>query len=259
MAASISLLAAATIAATMTSSQCGEIVGFESLQQHESQRFFVFGERHGTQEIPRMFGEAVCIMSAHSPILVGLEIDHTQAESISIFLTSDGSAQSREALLDNSHWTIRDGRASQAMLDLLMRLRELRASGRDIEVIPFMLPGNTPEEREHRMAESLIAGLAARPEARVAALIGSAHAGRESFGGIEPTAAYLPRENTVTLRYVPWEICRRSFGCSIGITDPKFRILTTAPPEWRWPSFDLWYAVGQPFTASPPAHEANVP
>lgn len=237
--------------------QCEPVEGIHHLQADDSKRFFVFGERHGTQEIPRLFGEAVCAMSARAPVLVGLEIGSSQQASIDRFMSSDGSPAAREALLANGHWRLNDGRASQAMLDLFQRLRSLKASGRDISVIAFMAPAPAPEDRERGTAEALIEGLEARPGALVMVLIGSIHAERDGLGGIRPAAAYLPDTQTVTLNYVPWDFCRGSFGCGDRGQETRYRIFTNAPPDWRWPRFDLWYAVGEPFTASPLARDGQ--
>ncbi len=225
------------------------------LLQRASTQFIMVGERHGTVQAPHFFGELVCRLSEETPILVGLEIEAYEQAVLDAFMASDGSQDAMADLLEARHWSIRDGRASEAMLDLLIRMRELKAAGRDIELVAFMLPAETPQGREQAMAQALISALERRPEARVAALIGKVHAEREPLGGTSQTASYLPQAATLTLSDVPWELCRRRSQCGAFMREPRYRVVADPPAEWRWPRYDFWYAVGEPFTASPQANE----
>ncbi|MCR9129774.1 MAG: hypothetical protein NXI12_09640 [Alphaproteobacteria bacterium] len=218
-------------------------------------RIIIVGERHGTQQLPDFFGELVCRMSESGPVIVGLEMEADEQEALDAFLASDGSRGAVQTLLDSRHWALTDGRASVAMLDLLIRLRDLREAGRDIELAAFMHPADSSQARERAMAQALTTALERNPEARVAALIGKVHAERERLSGLAPAASFLPEPETLTISYVPWELCRRRSRCGAFLQEPRYRIVADPPAEWRWPVYDFWYAVGEPLTSSPLARD----
>lgn len=228
---------------------CEPILSVDLLRKASTQ-FVIVGERHGTAQIPHFFGELVCRFTQDGPVIVGLEIDADEQDNLDRFLASDGGPDAVAALISSQHWTLNDGRASQAMLDLVVRLHELRAHGRDIEILAFMLPADSREGREQVMAEAMMDAAEARPEARVLSLIGKVHAERTSLGGLDPAASYLPEDRTLTLSYVPWQLCRRRSQCGAFQREPRYRIVANPPAEWQWPVYDYWYAVAEPFAPS---------
>ncbi len=142
--------------------------------------FVVFGEIHGSRELPAIFAEAVCAAaSAGRAVEVGLEQPRGSQARIDTFLASPGATADVAKLLDAPFWLrdYQDGRSSQAQVELLERLRGLRASGLPIHVFPFDIdPGADATEREKAMAESLAAQARAHPQALTMVLVGEVHA-----------------------------------------------------------------------------------
>ena len=142
----------------------------------------LFGEVHGTQELPAFFGEAVCWTSGHLPVQAGLEIPRTEEARIAAFLASPGSSAAVEALTEGPFWTgrVQDGRSSRAMLALLERLRKLRVEGRSIEVFLFdLLESDDTATRDRAMAETIAARVRAHPDDLTMTLSGNVHAQKD--------------------------------------------------------------------------------
>lgn len=223
---------------------CGGIAGAEHVLERKAARCVIVGERHGTEQIPAFFGDLVCHAGERAPVVVGVEIEAHQQASLDAYLKSDGGLDARAALLREDHWRNRDGRASAAMFALIERLRQLRAQGWDITLLAFMVPARDGDARERGMAEAWVAALRAQPQARLFALIGRVHAETQPIGFRAPAASYLPAAQRLTLSYVPSDL--------VG---GGARVMASAPPEHAWPRYDLFYSVGAPFKASPPARE----
>lgn len=251
--ASVAALGFAAVQADPRTRQCDPVSGLEQLTAQPERRYLVIGESHGTRELPRFFGEIVCNLSQQRPVVVGLEMGHLYQPALDDFMQSDGSAAARARLLASAHWNVPDGRASEAMLDLLIRLRDLTEQGAELSIVPFMLPSPSPEERERLMAQTLIDAAEANPDTRVVALVGRIHAEREPLGGVMKMAAHLPPDQTLTLSYVPWEACLGAYGCGLPSREGGYHIVANAPPEWSWPRYDLWYTVGSRLHTSPNA------
>ncbi|MCU1281073.1 MAG: hypothetical protein JWM53_4619 [bacterium] len=136
------------------------------------------GEMHGTVEIPRSFGELVCLATKHGgAVRVGLELPATEDAALSAYLKSGGTAADRAALLRGGFWTdkAQDGRRSQAMAQLLERIRHLRqdGAGADVDVVTFDMQ---VEQRDRAMAERLLAAVNKTPKATWLVLSGNVHA-----------------------------------------------------------------------------------
>lgn len=77
-------------------------------------------------------------------------------------------------LLAGSFWTnAPDGRSSNAMADLIERIRALRQRGRPLTAFAFDVP--TEGDRDASMAAAIRAYHAAHPEKRIVALMGNIH------------------------------------------------------------------------------------
>lgn len=217
---------------------CPHLPGANLVLADPSKRYVVMGERHGTAEIPPLFGDLVCLAASSGPVAVGLEMQTDQQRSLDIYMASNGTREDQNALLREKHWRSRDGRASEAMMQLIEYLRRLRESGRPVSVFAFMRPADNPEGRELGMALAWKDVLTSNPNAKVLALVGSVHAEREPLGSFVSAAHALPHNESITLSYFPSS--RRGVSADV-------------PVEFRWPRYDLWYSVGRPFTLSPAA------
>jgi hypothetical protein len=139
------------------------------------------GEMHGTVEIPRWFGELVChATKLPGAVRVALEVPAEEDAAIAVYLKSAGAPADRAALLRGAFWTdkFQDGRRSQAMLELIDRVRKLRKDGADVDIATFDIQ---VKNRDRAMAERLLAAVNKLPKATWLALSGNIHA-RKSRG-----------------------------------------------------------------------------
>ena len=236
---------------------CRSVEGAEAIFGQSAKRYYIVGERHGTAEIPALFGDLACVASATGPLIVGLEMATAHQLALDAYLSSDGSPGAQAVWRSAKHWSLRDGRGSAAMWSMIERMRQLKQQGRDLSAIAFMHQSDTPEGREQAMAEAWRAALKERGDARLLILIGSVHAEVEPIGNSVPAASFIPKELRLTLSYVPWGDLRCSpDGCPAVSAAGTPRILRRAPPGWSWPRYDAYYTVGRPFSPSPPLEEA---
>jgi len=140
----------------------------------------LFGDFHGTVELPAAFGEAVCFAaSAGRAVLVGLEWPRDDQAAVERFLSALDEQPSRAPLFQLPFWTreFQDGRSSRAMASLLVRLRQLRQAGLHLELVLFdQTEGAGAQDRDAAMAERLAAEALARPQAVTMAFVGNFHA-----------------------------------------------------------------------------------
>jgi hypothetical protein len=137
----------------------------------------LFGEIHGTVEMPALFARAVCAVAARGPVTAALELPESNQRAIDELL-----ARGREAiapLLEAPPWSAPQaeqyGLTSGAMLDLLLELRRLRAAGLPIAVAAF---DRRPTQggNDETLADALAELARAEPRRPVLALIGNLHA-----------------------------------------------------------------------------------
>jgi len=149
----------------------------------------VFGEIHGTREIPVAFGAIAC--HAANSLIVGLEISRDEQPRLDRYLASDGGREARADLLAGSHWRIHDGRSSEAMLALIEQLRTWH-----VPIVAFDVDDGFYDHngREQGMTVPLIAARRAHPDAAIIVLTGNLHArlaGSAAFPGVEFMAQRL--------------------------------------------------------------------
>ena len=255
---------------------CQPPPGYEALSQLNDLRFLVIGELHGTEQTPALFGELVCALaSSGMRTLVGLELMVWSESAINTYLRSDGTEADRTTALTDSRWLdpvnieFPDGRLSNAMWELVERLRFLRDAGHEVAVTTFrgyMLEGEqslTPFEA--RMAETLLEAEVDGDYDLAVVLTGSVHArtSRRTENGLLPfipMAANLPEESTIRLNAVTgsgeaWN-CR---GSECGVYEregtPEGATVRFELDDGLSREFDGIFAVGN-ITASPPLTSA---
>lgn len=151
----------------------------------------ILGEVHGTREVPAFAGDLVCHGLAQGRSLVlALEIPITEQTRIDHFLASSGDKTAVTQLVSSDYWTfpMQDGRRSQAMVDLLARVRRWKQEGFPIEVVAFDAEVS-PSEREAAMAAQLAAARRRRPDAVFLVVTGDLHAMRTPTPDFQPMAA----------------------------------------------------------------------
>jgi len=162
-------------------------------------RTVLFGDWHGTEELPAFFGEAVCRVAAGGlPVLVGLELPRDEQARVERFLATGDEREASAALLEGRFWRreYQDGRSSQAMAALLGRLRQLRRAGLPIDLLLFDVPQEaTAPDRDLKMAGELAAWAHARSETLLMVQAGNFHT-RTTVGApwdpkAEPMGWYL--------------------------------------------------------------------
>ena len=188
---------------------CG---GIQVSSQVSQAKAIVIGETHGTQEVPRAAGDVVCQLAqkgAHAVLVVEMPRDDQLA--IDKYLDSEGSPGERTALLKGRFWSrpddMQDGRSSEAMFELLERIRTLRKSGRDVSVLAIDLPRMRPPHLSSgdymsRRSELMGAYWLSKWDSTVkyVAIIGSAHAVKNP--GVTPrgpTVASVVGANAISL------------------------------------------------------------
>lgn len=146
-------------------------------------RLVLLGEKHGTREIPQLVAELAQRWSADAPLLLALEMPHSEQPALRDFLRATDAATARARLLARPYWQLHDdrhdGRRSHDVLDLLEQVRTLRTQGRDIALLAYDVDTTTlrgPGERDARMAARLRAAYAALPRGRLLVLTGNVHA-----------------------------------------------------------------------------------
>nr|HEX4319035.1 hypothetical protein [Kofleriaceae bacterium] len=148
----------------------------------------VFGEIHGTAQMPAAIGAIACEATTHAPeVVVGLEMSRADQPRLDAYLDSDGGSGARAALLAGAHWDYPDGRSSVAMAALVESLRAWRARGAAIHAVAFDIanldPTSDPDAREAAMAGALAVARRAHPTAAMIVLTGNLHA--RLAGGVD--------------------------------------------------------------------------
>lgn len=261
------ILASALLAGTTPVPEpCRAIRGWDEVISGEKIRWIVLGEMHGTNEMPEIFADAVCLTSEVSPTVVALELPTADQPRIDAYLTSDGGLEAKRSLLEAYIWNGRskDGRSSEAMFRLFERLHLLHKAGKVRAVIAFQqvkFKGPPSKvEYERAMAEVITANTLEGSHTLV--LVGNVHARQAevNFGGETyiPMAGHLPKEKTLTLNIAndgglawacgaPPECGPMTIGRKNGL-HKRGVVLATKPGE----AYGGQLFIGLATTASPP-------
>jgi hypothetical protein len=256
--------------------QCATIPGWERVLANEQVRWIIIGEAHGTNEIPRIFLDAVCLTAQSRRVVVAVEQPSSDQSAIDAFISSDGGSQAEEAFLRAQMWNqpTKDGRSSQAYFRLFEALRIMRATGEIAGVVaiqPFRtFPGSlTVAEVQKLVAEysqaqyekdmAKLVERAAQPGTIVLALTGGIHAMLtevpfgDKFIGM---AGHLPPESTLTFNAVSQG--GESWACQAGSCGPiRFSDASKGQPRSlvmsaENPTYSGTLYLGSPITVSAP-------
>jgi hypothetical protein len=130
----------------------------------------VFGEVHGTAEVPAFVGQ---MLDQPHPVMLGIEWPPELQPAVDAFVAGQTDRAELVAAL-HDQWTEPDGRGSEAMVELVARAHALRAAGHDVRVTCFDRWPENVELRDESMAEELLAAVDLR--AVNLALCGNLHA-----------------------------------------------------------------------------------
>src|SRR5215472_1190770 len=116
---------------------CSPIPGADQIWSKASVHWVFIGELHGSNETPAAFRNLVCDAIAQGKhVTVALERPSSEQAALDNILTAKDLSTAQKSLFQLPDWKeVLDGRASEAMLRLLVSLRELRKLQPDLEVI----------------------------------------------------------------------------------------------------------------------------
>jgi hypothetical protein len=229
--------------------------------------FLVFGDVHGTREVPEFVVGYLCAATKQQrKITLALEFPASEQSAIDTFMASRGTPEDTAHLTGTAFWhsDMQDGRASTGMLRMAERIRALRAGGADIRVVAIDGDGSAAR-RNALMAANLRTELGQGAGRQVLALIGGLHAIRNKGKRNDPqyeSAIYRladqrPLALTVgTAGGTAW-VCQGVTPASCHATNWDINRVSPAPatPFSLVPpseQFDGVFFVGAT-TASPPA------
>lgn len=203
------------------------------------------GEQLGTRETPEVVGDMVCEAAMLGlPVALGVSISQEEQARLEAYLASPGAPADQDELLRGDFWRKphQDGRGSRAMMDLVDRLRSLRASGLPVSLVAFGVETSTGSQRDMQMADVLLVRREKHREEVLLVLAGNVHVRtREGVSWDErfiPMAWHLARADkrlvALDLSYAPgsrWgcDLTREGkLQCGLVGTTPHPRV--SAPP-----------------------------
>jgi len=193
-------------AATPVAAQCAPIAGWDQVLADERSRIIVLGEMHGSNEIPAVFADAVCLTAQSRRVVVAVEQPSSDQSAVDAFIASDGGEAARSAFLQAAMWNgpMKDGRSSEAYFRLFEQLRQMRAAGVIAAVVAFQpaMAGAPPTPEQYEIAMANLVRAARQADTTVLALVGNVHAMLTPVPW-EPRytamAGHLPAEEVLTL------------------------------------------------------------
>jgi hypothetical protein len=189
-------------AAAVTS--CSPVPGADQIWSKPSLHWVFIGELHGSNETPAAFRDLVCdAISQGKHVTVALERPTSEQAALDNILTGKDLSAAKESLLQLPGWKeVLDGRGSEAMLRLLVSLRELRDLHPDLRVVAFDAPySGSPASgsRDEALGHALLLLHPTKPNDLVLILTGNIHAMQASKRGYNLAAMYLPAKEILSL------------------------------------------------------------
>ena len=201
-----------------TKLDCPIIEGVDDLLGADAPNLIVFGEIHGTEEVPVFIGDVVCrSIELGYPTVLALEFSESEKQNIDTYLADPNEATAKNELLKTNYWRFRgqDGKTSKAMFQLLQRSKNYKIEGYDIELVLFDVAHDFVDKfqgksravlesaREFKMAENLQKAINNYPNRKIIVLTGNYHSPlwhhsdkrNEKF----TMTSYLPRDMFLTL------------------------------------------------------------
>ncbi|WP_211487048.1 hypothetical protein [Corallococcus exiguus] len=161
----------------------------------------LIGEQLGSNEVPEVVGHVVC-QAAQSGLAVtlGLSIPDTEQARVNAYLSSPGAPADQDALLEGRFWTrtYQDGRSSRAVMELIDRVRALRAAGLRVTVVAYDTDLMNGSERDAALAQVWTKRRAVKPDEVQVVLAGNTHTQMEKGTQWDPSftpMAHLMKEN----------------------------------------------------------------
>lgn len=247
---------------------CSPVPGAADLWSKSSLHWIWVGEMHGTAETPAAFGDLVCDALAHGKhVTVALERPTAEQPALDAIVGAGNIQDAEATLLASAGWKIFDGRSSQAMLALLIRLRELKKQYPDLRVAAIDGPAYTGElgSRDEAIGQSVRALGGSQSDDLVLVLTGNVHAMKHPFSSYKTSAVFLPADQVFSLLVTDrggeaWVMTK---GCgpqpnSNPDRDKARTFGVYTDSAYAKSGFDGVFALGKQTTASSPANTAAV-
>jgi hypothetical protein len=252
--------------AAVALASCSPIPGAHQIWSKPSLRWVFIGELHGSNETPAAFHDLVCDALANGKhVTVALERPTSEQAALDGILTSTDLSAAKALLLRQPGWKEEmDGRTSEAMLRLLLSLRELRTSYSDLSVFAFDAPytGSAAGARDEALGNALLSVGRAKPHDLVLILTGNAHAMKAPQFGFDTAAMYVPTIERLSLEVTDrggesWTKMEEACGPSKGSVGDKGaahpRGIFLDPTLAPFGKVDGVLSLGVPLTPSLPA------
>jgi hypothetical protein len=177
--------------------QCNlEIDGKETVL--ESGNLNIFGEVHGTNEVPEFVGSLACFAAVQGiKVRIGLEVPKQEQTLASDFVNSPNEIPDTTQLLASEFWTRsqQDGRSSRGMLELLKSIHKLKRA--DYPVAVFLFDdldayGKATGYRDSTMAVNVLSEYAQNLDAMFLILTGNVHSRLIPGYPWNPDANFIP-------------------------------------------------------------------
>lgn len=183
---------------------CSPVPGAGQIWSKPAVHWVFIGELHGSNETPAAFRDLVCNAIAQGKhVTVALERPTSEQAALDNILTARDLSTARESLFQLPGWKeVLDGRGSEAMLRLLLSLRELRSLHPDLKVVAFDVPSSgSPAggSRDEALGHALLSLHPTKPNDLVLILTGNIHAMQASKRGYDLAAMYLPPKEILSL------------------------------------------------------------
>jgi len=249
------------------SAACTAIGGAAQIWSNKQVHWVFIGEVHGSNEAPEVFLDLVCDSLAHHKIVtVALERPTSEQKLLTRLLSAKDLSTAEMTLLEGPGWKNgMDGRASKAMLKLLLSLRKLRTTHPGLNVFAFSTPsksGDLPGKRDEAMGQALLAFGKSHPKALILILTGNVHAMQSPMFGYDPAAMFIPPTERLSLEVTDtggetWVDSSGGCGPSTGGAEERGRAhprgIYLEPHLAPYGKVDGILALGVPLTASQPA------
>lgn len=262
-------------AARIADPACTPLPGLDPLITADVE-YLLFGEYHGTVEMPGLVADALCNgVATRRPVVLGIEMDQVNQPWFDAWLASDGGSAARAALLAAPGWAEAGGRTTEAIFGLADSARRLARGGSDVTLVAFdpVSISGTSAEREAGMARLLRTAAQRRPRGLVIALTGVGHASRTGWTSYAPRfdalAGLLPKARTRSFAFARpggayWG-CQAPDGQRDGCKAYAMPVREPVPPRGvrldpaAREGFDGIYSAGAAYSASRPARAPATP
>ncbi|XXF75662.1 hypothetical protein P2318_21685 [Myxococcaceae bacterium GXIMD 01537] len=141
-------------------------------------RIVLVGEQLGTHEAPAVVGDMVCEVADQGySVTLAVTLPHVEQARLEAYLASPGAPADQDELLRGDFWRkpVQDGRGSRAMMELVDRVRSLRAIGMPISLLAIGIETSRGNPREMAMADLLLEQRQRQREDVLVVLAGNAH------------------------------------------------------------------------------------